>query len=139
MRFEGTLTEWNPDRGYGAVASIQGGEPLFVHISAFPTDGAAPTLGEALSFEVVSGRDGRKKAHRVQRSKRLVADPVQLRLAEPTPRRRRIEQQQQRRRRMTTAILLSGLLLCLGLLGWMHLTQPNGAVMALRASGITLR
>ncbi len=32
MRFEGTLTEWNGERGYGAIVAEQGGQQLFVHI-----------------------------------------------------------------------------------------------------------
>lgn len=67
MRFDGTLKKWNADRGVGFVVADQGGEELFVHVSAFPHDGRVPVVGEALSFEIEAGRDGKKCAVRVQR------------------------------------------------------------------------
>lgn len=67
MRFEGTLDSWYAERGHGMVRPQEGGEPLFVHVSAFPMDGQAPQEGERLSFEVVSKSDGSKQAVRLQR------------------------------------------------------------------------
>lgn len=87
MRFEGSLTQWNAERGYGEITPLLGGQPLFVHVSAFPTDGEAPTQDEILSFEVVSGRDGRKDAVRVLRAERGIATPAQRLLMEPAPQR----------------------------------------------------
>jgi cold shock CspA family protein len=132
------LTEWNPERGFGAVTPVQGGETLFVHISAFPIDAAVPTLGEALSFELVTGRDGRKQAARVQRSKRIVSDLRQQRLLAPAPRR---QHGNPRRRSMTTttALLLVGLVMSLAALGWMHGAQHGGVLLAQRVGGVALR
>ena len=45
-RFHGKLTKWNTDRGFGFVAADQGGQELFVHVSAFPRDGRALVIGE---------------------------------------------------------------------------------------------
>ena len=67
MRTHGTLVKWNAERGFGFVAVGQGGEELFVHVSAFPRDGVPPQVGEMLSFERVSGDGGRYKAIQVQR------------------------------------------------------------------------
>ena len=86
MRFEGSLSAWNAERGYGEISPLQGGQPLFVHVSAFPT-GEPPSLDEVLSFEVVSGRDGRKDAVRVLRAERKLATPAQRLLMEPAPQR----------------------------------------------------
>ena len=58
----------------GCVVAEQGGEELFVHVSAFPRDGRVPVPGEALSFEVDAGRDGKKCAVRVQR--RVAVQPA---------------------------------------------------------------
>lgn len=67
MKLHGTLIKWNDDRGFGFVALPQSREEIFVHISAFPKDGVRPRIGEKLSFEVRSGRDGRKRAEAVMR------------------------------------------------------------------------
>jgi cold shock CspA family protein len=67
MRFDGKLDKWNDDRGYGFITPTRGGEPVFVHISAFPRDGRRPQLGEALTFEVEPAGDGKKRAIKVER------------------------------------------------------------------------
>ena len=65
MRFEGTLTSWNDERGFGRIESSQGGEPIFVHVSAWPRGPGRPQLGQAVSFEVETGPKG-KRAKNVQ-------------------------------------------------------------------------
>jgi len=81
MRFEGKLDKWNDDRGFGFIAPSRGGEPVFIHISAFPRGGQRPQVGEPLSFEVEPAGDGKKRAFRVQRP---VARPAR-RLRDETP------------------------------------------------------
>lgn len=67
MQFNGTLTKWNDDRGFGFITPDQGHGEIFVHISAFSRDAGRPSLGERLSFEIETGQDGKKRANRVQR------------------------------------------------------------------------
>ena len=71
MRFEGILSAWNQEAGHGTIRALHGGDELFVGLAAFPTDGEGPRLDEALSFEIVSGRDGRKQAVNLKRLQRL--------------------------------------------------------------------
>lgn len=52
MRFDGKLATWHDERGFGFIESSQGGEPIFVHMKAFPAGTGRPTVGQALSFEV---------------------------------------------------------------------------------------
>lgn len=65
MRFEGTLTSWNDERGFGRIESTQGGEPIFVHVSAWPRGSGRPQLSQAVTFEVELGPKG-KRARNVQ-------------------------------------------------------------------------
>lgn len=66
-RFNGKLTKWNAERGFGFVVADGGQQELFVHVSAFPRDGRSPVIGEALSFEMELDNEGRKRAVRVHR------------------------------------------------------------------------
>jgi uncharacterized membrane protein YsdA (DUF1294 family)/cold shock CspA family protein len=65
MRLEGILTTWNDDRGFGYIESTQGGEPIFVHVSAWPRGSGRPQLKQAVTFEVEVGLKG-KRARNVQ-------------------------------------------------------------------------
>ena len=104
MRFEGSLSMWNGERGYGEILPLQGGQALFVHVSAFPRDGEPPALYEVLSFEVVSGRDGRKDAVRVLRVERSVATPAERLLMAAVPQRvNRMARREAVRRRLVLA------------------------------------
>lgn len=66
MRFTGTLKTWNDDRGFGFIEAVQGGQELFVHIKDFPSGTGRPRVGQSVSFEVVTARDGKKRARAVQ-------------------------------------------------------------------------
>jgi uncharacterized membrane protein YsdA (DUF1294 family)/cold shock CspA family protein len=65
MRFEGNLTSWNDERGFGRIESNQGGEPIFVHVSAWPRGSGRPQVGVSVTFEVELGPKG-KRAKNVQ-------------------------------------------------------------------------
>jgi cold shock CspA family protein len=84
MRFEGTLTQWNDDRGFGFITPLPTGQEIFVHISAFARDGQRPLLNEALSFEITLNKDGKKQACAVRR---LISTAA----SSPAPRERRAE------------------------------------------------
>jgi cold shock CspA family protein len=76
MRFDGKLDKWNDDRGFGFIAPLRGGDAVFVHISAFQSDGRRPRLGELLSFEVEPAADGKRRAVNVQRPGRSGLKPA---------------------------------------------------------------
>ena len=66
-RFNGKLTKWNAERGFGFVVADHSDQELFVHVSAFPRDGRPAAIGEPLSFEMELDKEGRKRAVRVRR------------------------------------------------------------------------
>jgi cold shock CspA family protein len=61
----GKIEKWIEDRGFGFLSDDQ--QPLargvFVHISDI---GHAPNVGDAFSYDLVDGRDGRPKASNVR-------------------------------------------------------------------------
>lgn len=60
MRFEGTLSEWNDERGFGFLQPAQGGEAVFVHAKAFARGGRRPQAGDRVTFEVETGPKGKR-------------------------------------------------------------------------------
>lgn len=74
MRFDGIIKTWNDDRGFGFIESTQGGQEIFVHITSFRQRSGRPQGGQAVSFEVEIGPQGKKRAKNVElnRSAHLV-------------------------------------------------------------------
>ena len=62
---EGTVKWFNPEKGYGFISQADG-DDLFVHFSEIKMDGYK-TLdeGQSVSFDVVTGRDGKLQASNV--------------------------------------------------------------------------
>lgn len=65
MKFKGTLTQWNDDRGFGFIKPTGGGQDIFAHIKSFEGQTARPQIGQSVTFEVETGSDGKKRARRV--------------------------------------------------------------------------
>jgi len=66
-RYSGKLKKWDAERGFGFIVADDGGQDIFVHITAFARDGRQPTDGEVLTFEVEPDRNGKRSAVRVRR------------------------------------------------------------------------
>lgn len=65
MQFEGTLAQWNEDRGFGFIEVAGTRERLFVHVSSFERGRVRPPLGARLVFDVERDAKGRKRAVKV--------------------------------------------------------------------------
>jgi uncharacterized membrane protein YsdA (DUF1294 family)/cold shock CspA family protein len=65
MKFKGTLTQWNDDRGFGFIKPTGGGQDIFAHIKSFEGQTARPQVGQTVTFEVNTGADGKKRARRI--------------------------------------------------------------------------
>ena len=60
---------WNAARGFGFIADDAGGPDMFLHINELKTAGIDPDrikIGERLTFETTSTRDGKTKACNVR-------------------------------------------------------------------------
>ena len=59
----GTVKWFNATKGFGFIAPESGGQDVFVHISAVERAGLSHLNdGQAVTFDLESGRDGRKSA-----------------------------------------------------------------------------
>ena len=60
---------WNSDRGFGFIAVDTGGPDMFLHVSDLQAAGIDPDkirVGDRLTFEPASTRDGKTKAGNVR-------------------------------------------------------------------------
>ncbi len=62
MRYQGTIIQWNDDRGFGFIAGNDGSNKLFIHISAFADRNNRPGLGKIVLYEVGKDNNGRERA-----------------------------------------------------------------------------
>jgi len=65
----GKLKMWNADRGFGFIAVDGGGPDMFLHVNDLRTAGIDPDkirVGDRLTFETASTRDGKTKASNVR-------------------------------------------------------------------------
>jgi cold shock CspA family protein len=120
MRFEGVLSAWNQDAGYGTIRPSGGGEEVFVGLAAFPTDGEGPQPDEPLSFEIVTGRDGRKQAVNLRRMSHGVVSPALREAAGTGSARVRARQAQRKRRLGLAAGAVVAVTLLVGGVQWWH-------------------
>lgn len=124
MRFEGVLSAWNQEAGYGAIRPTGGGEEVFVGLAAFPTDGEGPRPDEPLSFEIVTSRDGRKQAVNLRRLTPSHLSPAMREAVGAGSARVRARQAQRKRR---LGLVAGGAVVTVMLVvGGVHWWQPLG-------------
>jgi uncharacterized membrane protein YsdA (DUF1294 family)/cold shock CspA family protein len=65
MRFKGNLKSWSDERRFGFITPAEDGPEIFVHIKAFASRSVRPKIGQLLTFEVETTRDGKRRATKV--------------------------------------------------------------------------
>jgi uncharacterized membrane protein YsdA (DUF1294 family)/cold shock CspA family protein len=70
LKFQGKLTHWNDEKGYGFVEPNGGGDRSFVHIKSFQKRSRRPVEGDLITYEQVKESKGKFKAENVS----LVSD-----------------------------------------------------------------
>ncbi len=65
MRFEGTITTWKENEGYGFITPTAGGKEVFVHIKSLANRRRRPRENDVVTFELGADTQGRPQAQRV--------------------------------------------------------------------------
>ena len=80
MRTKGKITTWHDDKGYGFVAPLAGGEPVFIHIKAFANRSRRPAVDDVVSYALATDPRGRPCAAKATLAgDRLRAEPKRAR------------------------------------------------------------
>jgi len=64
VRLRGKITSWKDDRGFGFITPSDGGDEVFVHISAFANRSRRPKANETVAYQVRTDAKGRTQASR---------------------------------------------------------------------------
>lgn len=75
MRYQGKITSWKDDKGFGFITRNDGGKPVFVHIKSFANRQRRPVEMDIVTYEVVVDAKGREQAARVAFVGERVASP----------------------------------------------------------------
>lgn len=62
MRFQGKITKWNDEKGFGFILPDSGGKEVFLHISSFQNRQIRPQVSELVSYQLAKDASGRERA-----------------------------------------------------------------------------
>jgi uncharacterized membrane protein YsdA (DUF1294 family)/cold shock CspA family protein len=65
VRYQGKITEWRDDQGFGFITPNGGGQRVFVHIKSFSGRQQRPVGDEIVTYELGHDPKGRPQAHNV--------------------------------------------------------------------------
>jgi uncharacterized membrane protein YsdA (DUF1294 family)/cold shock CspA family protein len=65
MRYQGKLSNWKDDKGFGFINPNGGGNQVFVHIKSFANRGRKPVGGEIVTYEIKIDAKGQAQAENV--------------------------------------------------------------------------
>jgi len=65
MRYQGKLTQWNDEKGFGFITPNGGSERVFVHIKSFQSRHRRPAEDVLLTYELQVDTNGRARAENI--------------------------------------------------------------------------
>ena len=66
MRYQGKISKWIDDKGFGFITQDGSNEQVFVHISGFEKGQQRPNVGEVVSYEVANDIKKGLQAYKVK-------------------------------------------------------------------------
>lgn len=66
MQYQGRITNWKDDRGFGFITPRGGGAQVFVHINSFTNRSQRPNGNELVIYKIKIDEQGRPQAQEVQ-------------------------------------------------------------------------
>ena len=76
MRFQGKITNWNDEKGFGFVEPNGGGTRAFVHIKSFVSRSRRPMEGDVIIYELAQDQKARFTAHNVRLAQEIRDKPA---------------------------------------------------------------
>lgn len=64
MRYQGKITNWKDDKGFGFISPKDGGNPVFIHIKSFSNRKLRPVVTDDVTYELVTDQTGRVRAEK---------------------------------------------------------------------------
>lgn len=65
MRVQGKITQWQDDKGFGFIEPANETSELFFHEKFFLRQSRRPQVGDAVSFEIATNPEGKRRAERI--------------------------------------------------------------------------
>lgn len=65
MRYQGKISRWKDEQGFGFISPNDGGNPVFVHIKSFANRNRRPVGNDIVSYELKTDANGRAQAENV--------------------------------------------------------------------------
>lgn len=64
-RYQGRISSWKDEQGFGFIARNGGGPSVFVHVKSFTDRSIRPTEGDMVTYELSANDKGQPRAERV--------------------------------------------------------------------------
>jgi uncharacterized membrane protein YsdA (DUF1294 family)/cold shock CspA family protein len=78
-RYQGKITSWKDEQGFGFITPNGGGATVFVHIKSFSSRGTRPANDSIVTYELSTNDKGQPRAENVAFARERIARPA------PTP------------------------------------------------------